>query len=418
MIRDSQKRVANRGLTLIELSLVVGLFGLIILFVTDFFSTGVLLRMDSAEEQGRVAVRDAQRILEAARLHHDRTNEWPKNEAGEIHIDGLAGYFPGGVPTTVYSGCSAEPDAPCTPYTLIGWDRGGEDEDLLRARFSGAETLNPGEAEDLLLQFGFPEENTTQGTTRARVIADQLPLGYVGQNTEKVRELIIEARLFELQAHGPLRLREDDRIVTFQNGDLRGVSQLTYEVEDLATPGVVTGPAISLMPIGDRADPDTHSGALDSINAGELPEGEVFIGTNEVTATPSSYLRMQRQDGSNTTAVFGLKPDGQYSHHLVFGTSDAGGGRSVPSLQLKPFVDAQGSETALTTPLTMRLHQKSTALDDAYWDIELSDVAGHKSLQSRLCQLERHFADQGHSGIAMDCSCPVGLREETVCTRP
>ena len=464
-------------MTLVEVSLVVGLFGFIALLMLAFFPGFIDETLEevagSPERRAATTVEEVHKILAAARLYHARNDAWPtwENRAGtkSIHIGGLLPNYLEISTFTPYTGCGENRNRDCTGYTLQGWKRPLRWQTFyyseaavinflptdsrtlpgLEAKYrelagtnvrqgnvgsvsfgrgavrnsgtDGKPTLNPDEADDLVLLFGVPRR-TSEDVAFAERIIERIPLGYGYTLRDTPNEILIEARIHGVRARPSVRLVGEDRPVVFDEGDLQEVFRLTRNIEDLATPQRVTGPAISLMPIGDRGDSSGHARALRAINNGQLPEHEVFIGTNEVTAAPSAYLRMQRPDApcrphadncptitnprTDARAIFGVRPTSRVTHNLVFGITDGDRNTNTSdalSLQLRPFVQSNGTSS---TPLTMQLVRKpsGTTNDDAYWDIFLSPNASHRSLQARLCALENFYTGEG--SVAVDCSCP------------
>lgn len=417
LVSRTKRATRQPGMTLIELGLVIGVFGFIMIFVADFFQTGVLaVTAPQAEDNRRLTVRHVDMILEAARRYHNQYDNWPTNAEGQIHIDGLSPDFLNLEEVrNLYSGCGDESNSSsCTPYTLKGIQR------LASTLHSAQETTDPAKADDLIVEFGFPGDVYSRSMVEnqnhpAVVLAKLLPLGVVKSGASGNNETLIEARIHRILSRPYLLLDGETRVVTFEEGgELKEVALLTYNNENLAHAWQVTGPAISLMPVGDRANIDTHATALDRINAGDLPENEVFIGTNEVTRASSAYLRMRRFDPpcrpdtpcySTTTpspraqATFGVRTSNNYHHQMALNAPFQG------SLGLWILPNTRPSRPGVTTPLRMDLVPANFATNvEAHWDILLSDDSRHRSLQTRLCALEGQYS--GIAGVKVDCSCP------------
>ena len=250
------KTFPRHGFTLIEMGLVIGLIGLIVLFMADFYSQQLKLKTDEHRIDG--VVRDVWSIVDASRAWAARNaGDWPNDENATtplVSINQLVqrGYLRAVPETRFPSDCGA---SGCDDYTLIGWNR------------STAATTNSSLlADDLLIRFSIPGG---AGGYRAERIASRIPLGYASH--VQGDEYMIEARLIRGGATAGgldyVRLLNEDRTVEFSDGDLQGIRRIARETQ-MGGGGNVSGTgismdtdALSMGVFGSSSDPHSHPDA-------------------------------------------------------------------------------------------------------------------------------------------------------------
>ena len=228
-----------RGYTLIELALVIGILGIVVLAVTDFYLSQ--LSLDRANRRVEGVVRDVQSILDASVYwQEENMGLWPNEDTIKIDIEALveSGYLRA-IPPNRYRLCSGG----CGDYYMTGWDRDAHPGPPLRGDYE----RDPMDANDLVIRFN------VWGPGDARLIASQLPQAEVLPPTaaqQDTDERTVEARLLKERASGQfVRLRNEGRPVVFSDaaGDLQGVAAITVSsMHDDGDLDEATGPGIRL----------------------------------------------------------------------------------------------------------------------------------------------------------------------------
>ncbi len=244
-----------RGYTLIELALVIGILGIVVLAVTDFYLSQ--LSLDRANRRVEGVVRDVQSILDASVYwQEENMGLWPNEDTIKIDIEALveSGYLRA-IPPNRYRLCSGG----CGDYYMTGWDRDAHPGPPLRGDYE----RDPMDANDLVIRFN------VWGPGDARLIASQLPQAEVLPPTaaqQDTDERTVEARLLKERASGQfVRLRNEGRPVVFGDaaGDLQGVAAIT--VSSMHNDGDLdeaTGPGIRLTDDADAKE--VQVGILDA----------------------------------------------------------------------------------------------------------------------------------------------------------
>ncbi|MXY15332.1 MAG: type II secretion system protein [Proteobacteria bacterium] len=344
-----------KGFTLIELSAVIGLLGLFILFAANFYTAQFRIESDDRRIEG--VTRDVWGVIDAVRAWEARNpGGWPTSLEQLV----TEGYLRT-VPATRYPDRCYGID--CAGYTVIGWDRS-----------RAAATSNPTSADDLLIQFNVP------GPIRyAQNIASRIPLGYVeaaGPDQYRVEARLIRGGL-TVGGNDFVRLLNEDRTVVFDDGHLQGVSRITRQ-EQSTTSTRIDGAGIHL---------DTD----------ELYVGVFNAGAQEPVNT-AAYLSLQKSaTETNTWASLLLWDANRSTHAMRFGLSADGDNKPDPYLSL---LASNGSS------LRMEFNKAASGsgvFHPAYWDIYLANKGSHpnhQSVQTRLCALEADSDD-----VDQDCTC-------------
>ena len=181
----------------------LGLLGLIAVFVADFFANQISLQQ-AARRPGD-AVRDVEAIIDAS-IRWSEINpmdQWPNN-AVDINIETLfTDGFLDPLPGNRYNDCPGG----CGEYRIVGWDRF---DPPMPDGTLGEYTLDPLFADDLIVRFN------VAGGGDAFAIASRLPLGRVtGEIDPDVFELETRVSLVGGFSERFVRLRNENRRIEF-----------------------------------------------------------------------------------------------------------------------------------------------------------------------------------------------------------
>ena len=245
-----------RGYTLIELALVIGILGIVVLAVTDFYLSQ--LSLDRANRRVEGVVRDVQSILDASVYwKEENMGLWPNQDPTKIDIEALVEYgYLRAIPPNRYRLCPGG----CGDYEMTGWDRNFYPGPPPRGR-----ELDDPMAHDLVINF------RVWGPGDARLIASQLPQAEVLPPTaaqQGTDERTVKARLLKDVASGQfVRLRNEGRQVVFSDaaGDLKGVAAITVSsMHDDDRHLEATGPGIRLT--DDPGPKEVQVGILNNLS--------------------------------------------------------------------------------------------------------------------------------------------------------
>ena len=243
-----------RGYTLIELALVIGILGIVVLAVTDFYLSQ--LSLDRANRRVEGVVRDVQSILDASVYwKEENMGLWPNQDPTKIDIEALVEYgYLRAIPPNRYRLCPGG----CGDYEMTGWDRNFYPGPPRRGR-----ELDDPMADDLVINF------RVWGPGDARLIASQLPQAEVLPPTaaqQGTDERTVKARLLGDVASGQfVRLHNEHRPVVFSSaarGNLQRVASITASTHD--DPTIPTGPGIRLT--DDPGPKEVQVGILNNLS--------------------------------------------------------------------------------------------------------------------------------------------------------
>ena len=375
----------RQGFTLLEMGFVIGVAGIIILFTASLSSTQH--KLQDSEHRADGVVQDVLDIIDvtwAWSTTNSTTTAWhwpyyPSTTTISINKLKDDNYIKR-LPTTRYPEI-CEPLNTCSndwDYKLTGWDRDSGTTATAKV------TDNAANADDLIVQFRIAEEPRVRDAIIARI-----PYGRLTNTTTHSSGTIfydIEARL--LQDNSPIATgsqfvtwKAPTRDIKFDEGDLQGVSWLGRETPDRAIPGDAPGTILSIQ----------------GASGGEvlaMIEGGVQIGTwNDKTQwtsknkVVSGYMEVKSESDEATmgarTELYLQAPPTSSSYLMHETKIGVSGG--VPIWET---IGNQGAAATTTDPeRRFRLEYKK---GNQSWDMYFANqLTGHKSLQCRLCKLER-----------------------------
>ncbi len=391
-VRDS--RVS--GLTLIEISLIVGMLGLSAIYATEHYISDLKLQRQDSQVVG--AINDALGILEASRVYwYSGTTaiaKWPHTSTttggtttytvaiGQLW-DTNNQFLAEEPPTRFPVECSG---AACTGYALIGWD-------------TSISTTSAGTVDDeLQLSFQVPDER------RAKAVAAQLPSGIyecsTGATCADTDPHTVTARIdHEKYSFSPgvcspppsgsfMRLCGEDRDVEFNSGvgQMYKIRRITRRSQELASGLSATCEAnFRLKGAGVAMDTDELSIAA----CGDSP------------TSPSAVLRMET-DGTEPSMEGTFRDGSGNMHVLTYGMEDPTGGTGVSNVARVPYIEfaayqGVGASPAIEALFKLQARNSFSGTTSSWtypagWDIHLMDAGSsncHRPVQQRLCRFRQ-----------------------------
>lgn len=460
-----QGRPARKGFTLIEMSFVIGLLGLLGLLASYVYIEGV--ELEAAEMQDEYAVRDVLSIVDALRAYANGTEKhrrefWPTygdkkclhmralNVHGYLHVwtpwvnSGSHDTFSGDgtVCTTTtlrgasrYTTCGTGGNTRCTPYTFIRWDQRASVSVYGRvesgiyggySRFGNFTRLEErshdggGNGFHLALFFGIPGDyNNADHRARAQALADRLPNGGVLNSAVLTNEIMILVLLFENSSfldvdRQYVRIDGDSRPVIFRpgRGIFGGMRQIAvtdvYNASSPPLPRSATAPGINasyprirMLP---PAPPWRFSTQLILMADDTDQQDEAAVVFESGVNHVAGQVAFTVAD---RLASQRGQSDVTVPHHsLTFGTA---GFQQSPLLQLRRRTTSNADERGDVLRFGMRERRIFTNVHD--WDIWLKTTGGnHRSVQTRLCALERSTDNPDTTAndpaVPPDAACP------------
>ncbi len=399
--------MGRRGFTLLEMGFVVGVVGIIILFTANLSSTQH--RLQSGEHRADMVVQDVLDIMEATwawSVDHSTVAsgwQWPYDSSTTlIDMDQLETDLYLYHPRTTRYRERCEPTNACAQwdYEFRGWDRDGT---TAIAKL----TDDPTKADDLVIKFIIAEERRIVDSIVARIPYGRIEsTGTNNAGTPQAYTIYnIEARLFKENSpittgsqfvgvsSGNITTVPSSTSITFDDGDMQGIRWMSREILDSG--------------IGREDEPGTPL-TTQSEKGGEvlaMLDGGMQIGTindknNWTHASAKIMSGYMEAKSESTEATIGAQTARYPSvtPTLVSVENQTKIGVSGGT----PIWETIGQKSSVSTVLDperrFRLEYKK---GNNSWDMYFAyGESGHKSLQCRLCRLERlldtYKADMSH----------------------
>lgn len=459
------RRPRRSGVTLIEMGFVIGLLGLLSLLATYLYVDIPALET-ADDDRDDAVVQDVLSLIGAVRAYATANDgNWPVYSGQErpavprfscLHVRELyfAGYLRQFTPLlnndifptrasnrcgkssvlggTRFTECGTSRNSRCLPYFFINWSpTAGNNEELHRGACAGREqvlntyacrwqTGNTGQLNqrpsssrgyDLLLVFGVPgNTDEPEAYARAQAIADRLPNARVSEfffaNQMLIQVLLHEDGGLVRAGRQYVQLNGEMRPIVFRPGlgVLSGMRQLAIESRTNLGQGLPRAAARTPL---DSAYPRTRMRPNELLlmadESRHQDEAAVSFrhrdpqGTNAATDT-----RIQFTVADRTSNLTGNTPFVRH-HSLTFGAKETDPWDPVFRVRRYP----PGGHTA-DDDLVFDYRRPQGSFP--YWDIMLTQHAGHRSVQTRLCALERGTDDPDTTeqdfAVRPDLTCP------------